>query len=661
MLMLMPSLTIIAKGETDQQNVINQMNYCISSLTNIIHNKSIAVLDHESDQIVNNLTMEQSVGLTEIKDFRIDLLDAISKFEITEEERQLMRRIGSIRRDNAKWAALSNALSPTMLITGSKLGAGTYVQIGFQILTAAARTAVEYRQASGESDIEELQAMWNLRKEDLQTINELRKNALDITFNLYNKYKLTESDRLTEATANQFCDYINEKDIKRRIRLLENNRATYSHYPDYYYYLGMAYLDEGNIIKADANFKVYGNLYDKAPLLRYDEKTGCIALACMTYKKELSQADKISLIDVALKNLPHNSAAILQCAMTYIYELHEPSTGLKLLLMGIDDPDASDVDILYLAAAKMFPLIPRTLFNSFDNYFNNSAMSLGTYMLWNFGSPKNVWGKINGNIQFKDYTYRRWYQLWIGKYFDSNFKIVLPGRLQIAANGATIFYENHDDDNVDIIELSIRDTKEISDEDIENVDCFKSNKDLKYLYVNKAPDGKGYFLKSDIDLDKIKQEEWPRQSEFVLSEDDIDDIVDFCKDHKTKTDENTYECEEMDTDFVTLDSLNDARIRFKGHKLTYTPHHSRSQMGKFIRIVFDNGINLLFKYDKDDNTIKPFLCSYDSLINYANKDCQKEYESNKIVNNDIDPWYSRMWKWISRQWHSFTNWIINLF
>lgn len=32
-----------------KENVIAQMNYCINSLTNIIHNKSMLVLEHESD------------------------------------------------------------------------------------------------------------------------------------------------------------------------------------------------------------------------------------------------------------------------------------------------------------------------------------------------------------------------------------------------------------------------------------------------------------------------------------------------------------------------------------------------------------------------------------------------------------------------------------
>ena len=61
----------------------------------------MSVLEHESDQILNNLTIEQIIGLYEINDFRIDLLDALSKFGITEQERALLRRIQSIKTDSS--------------------------------------------------------------------------------------------------------------------------------------------------------------------------------------------------------------------------------------------------------------------------------------------------------------------------------------------------------------------------------------------------------------------------------------------------------------------------------------------------------------------------------------------------------------------------------
>ena len=36
-------------AQSDKDMVIAQMNYCITTLTNIVHNKSMTVLEHESD------------------------------------------------------------------------------------------------------------------------------------------------------------------------------------------------------------------------------------------------------------------------------------------------------------------------------------------------------------------------------------------------------------------------------------------------------------------------------------------------------------------------------------------------------------------------------------------------------------------------------------
>lgn len=144
----------------------------------------MSVLEHESDQIVNNLTMEQITGLYDVRDFRVDLLDAISKFEITEEERALLKRIHTMKNNNLKWSALSNALDPTMLLVGNA-GPGMGYQLVFQTLLSAARTTVEYNALKGDQNIEQLQSLWELRKSDLEQINEVRKNAINIVFNLY--------------------------------------------------------------------------------------------------------------------------------------------------------------------------------------------------------------------------------------------------------------------------------------------------------------------------------------------------------------------------------------------------------------------------------------------------------------------------------------------
>lgn len=618
-LLALTTVTVFSQTTTNVQkeNVIAQMNYCINSLTNIIHNKSMSVLEHESDQILNNLTIEQIIGLYEINDFRIDLLDAVSKFGITEQERALLRRIQSIKRDNMKWAALSNALNPAMLLTG---GGGMGPQLAFQALLTAARSAIEYQTMKGEQNIEELRAMWDLRKEDLKEINEVRKNALKVVFSLYNKYHLSEKDRLTEETANNFSLYISEENAAKRARLLEDNRTIYEHLADYYYYLGMAYLDLGNYDKAKSNLNMYLAKYTKAPLLRYDEKSGCVALTILAHEKGISNWEKKRHIDNALKNLPHNSAAVLQCAMIYLYELKDPEKALELIRAGIENPKASDPSLLYMAAANLLPVAKKysKLYSELCSLFNEGKkITLDSYVSYLMNGNKNIWKEIPNLITFENYS------SWFGASFNEDLNIIFPANILYNNGDVSIYVEEHTSDKVTIKQLKTSFAYGVDISDINDVGCFKADKNLKYLYFDALVPEKTFIVKQNIDYDKIQKEEWHGQSEFTLTQDDIEDIIDFCKDNAPKDYTTKLKCKTWDGNWIdkTKDSI---KIQFRGDALKYKAHHSHKQSGYYIHIVFANGVNLMYKYE--NKTLVPYMYAFNNVLHFVKEEYKNEYE-----------------------------------
>ena len=635
--------------QSNDENVVVQMNYCINTLTNIIHNKSMSVLEHESDQLLNNLTMEQIIGLYEISDFRVALMDGISRFEITEEERSFIRRIQSIKRDNMKWNALSNALSPTMLLTG---GGGFGPQLAFQILLTAARSAIEYKSMLGEQDIEELQAMWELRKEDLEKINTLRKTALSTVFDLYTKYHLSESDRLTEHTANLFSDYISLVDAAQRVRVLQDNFGTYKKIPEYYYHLGMAYLDKGEYANAKVQFTTYLDMYRHNPILRYDEKSGCIALAMLTYENTLSFEEKESLIDIAITNLPSNSSAVLQCAMVYFYELRQFEKGFQLLRSGIDDPNASDRNILFMAAAnllplmKTYPLIYQAIGETLKSY---KGLSYDSYVTYLIHSQENVWNKLVKLNNFSDCYYRKWYTCWICKGFSRKFHLTLPENISFNSNDLFIYVEEHDENEVSIRQLKAHYKNEISEDDIIDVKCFKNNKNLKFLFVEVIEPGI-YKLKDNIDLGKIQDQSWPRLSEFThsMDDDDIEDIIDFCKDNSASTSNTEYYFEDIKDKENSFNLNEDTEIIFKGDTLAYKPHHSKKQDGYYVRIVLNNGLQVVYKYCEDTSLLEPYFYFDGKCRHYINKKAKEEYLFRGTPNKEPSFW--------SKAWSSITNW-----
>lgn len=628
----------------NNENVVAQMNYCINSLTKIINNKSMIVLEHESDQILNNLTMEHISGLHDIRDFRIELLDAISNFQITEEERRLLRRVQSIQRDNMKWTAISNALNPTMLLTGNA-GPGMGYQLAFQALIATARTAVEYKSMQGEQNIEELRAMWELRKEDLKKINDSRKEALRLVYNLYTKYNLNEYDRLTESTAEQFSDFISENDAAKRIRLLEQNKNLYGKMADYYYHLGMAYIDAGDYKNARNNFIVYENIYNKVPLLRYDEKSGCIALTRLIYEKKLSDNEKRQLINVTLSNLPNNSAALLQCAMIYLYELKDADYALKLIRRGIDDPKATDKQLLYMAAANLLPITTNAkLKNEISELFSKQEkFSLDSYVTFLMNTRGKAWEDISRLIKIENVSYRKWYTLWISKAFNDELRIVLPANIVYNPNDISLYVENHSKNKVEIRQLDTQFEYGISIEDINDIDCFKENQNLKFLFFDVLVPDKVFILKENLNYEQIKKSELPRMTEFQLSADDIEDIIDFCKDNAPKTQETVLCCEYADNEKETCNKDNGLEFTFRGDSLRYIPIQTESQEGLFLKIVLANNNQLVYQY-KYYKLIPYYYREMDKIV-FDDSNAAKATEE-KVVKQKM-PWYSNLWTKVS--------------
>lgn len=638
----MDSSVVTAKDIFGHKNVVAQMNYCISALTNIIENKSMTVLEHESDQIVNNLTMEHIAGLDDIKDFRGDLLDAIGKFQITEEERAIIRKQNSLKRDNLKWSALSNALGSAMFIIPSSGGGNAQAmaaQAVFYTLVSAARTAVEYKSSQADADIEELNAMWELRKEDLKNINALRKTALDITYDLFTKYGLKEKDRLTEKTAKAFCEYIAIPDPDKRIRLLEDNMKTYKDFPDYYYYLGMAYVDVNKYAKAKDCFAAYLRMYEKAPIFRQNEKKGCIALTVMANEPQLDEQHRRALVETVISNMPNNSAAVLQCAMAYIYELGEEQKGLNLLRSGLEDPYATDISLLFMATQKLLTQIEKypSIKSSVDNAFlHTGIIGLQNYLLYLTQSKENAWPEIENGLCFN-------FKKTSKKFKPEHLRLDLPSRIRFEPNEVEFFQEFYNDSNLFIWRLDTQYDEVVSLEEIEKVKCFKENKGVKYLFMDVVEPNSTFRVKDNLDYSKIEDGTWPRMSEFPLKYKrdkkgnikfkndvpickDIKEIIKFCKVHAPASNSSQVRFTKCSTNDPVITEDNGFTITAYGGELPFKPLFSKTIQGDYLRLVFKDSLTVIYKSAGREG-IGPYLYQVGSSIQFATSEYKEEYEA----------------------------------
>lgn len=488
------------------------MNYCINSITNVIHYKSMPLLEHEIDQLVNNLTMEQVIGLYEVQSFRSKMIEKISALQITEEERELMKRVQEMKRENLLYESIANSLNPTLLLTG---GGNNSKQLAFMTILTIARTAVEYKTASNEADIEELQAMWKYRKEDLENFAELRKDALELVYKLFQKYKLNENDRLTENTSSTFSKIIAIDNARTRIRRLLDERPTFASMADYYYYLGMAYVDDGNYGQGKNYLDKYLALYQKAPIFRYDEKTGCIALTKLAKETNLTNDEVNYLVKIAIDNLPNNGPAIIQCALV-LNEIGEKERAFNLLRSGIDNEQVSDKDALVMLATELLPEImhyPSSAEQMTAAIRHCESLNINSFIPFLIKSSQGVfWDEISNIVHIND-----------------GETIFCDSRYKVDISSISVQKEKHKDGNVKVSPCSVTYSNAISIKDIQRKFNFLKN-EPEQVYIFFEPVGGNMFrVKRDLDLQKVKEGDYPGMSRPYISARDRNKLVKYCK------------------------------------------------------------------------------------------------------------------------------------
>lgn len=571
---------IDAHNPNQQELVIAQMNYCINSLTNIIENNSIEVLDHELDQLLNNLTMKELVGLDEVARFRISLLQNINSLQITNEERELLKRIQFKNRKLKKWDAISNALNGVLFIlpgnSGSVSTKAVAIQTASLALFTAARTAIEYKRTGIQSDIEEMRQMWELRKSDLNTFTAQRKSALELVISLFQKYNLDEKDRLTEESCKRFNEIITTNDPHTRIRRLNDEKNSYSKMMDFYYHLGMAYIDVNDYKTAKPLFLKYLQMYKNAPIFRYDEKSGCIALAMLSFDKELSDSKREELIKSALENLPNNGAALVQCAIHRMAQQNRINDAYNLLRMGIDRTSISDKDLIIdttitlLENIKKYPSVYKDICTAIEGCNDISLTSYVSYLISsnqltrlselfifldrkpeeNFSLKKylNQFTKLNHYMQMVPLIgkYFFWDEIYESIYESirsaDDLYIYISNKYRYELSDFEIYQENQDKNTMKIIKNIHTDIDAFTHEDImDELDFLENYEELFWsLFTKIGPDN--YKVKPTINISKIKNNDFssfhPRINNLFeykkIPSGDIEDLVDFLEEHRAK-------------------------------------------------------------------------------------------------------------------------------
>lgn len=533
-------------------NIIEQMNYCYMALTNIINSKTMLQYESELDQLINNLTVENIADIDEIAEFRESLMEVTSDLAINEEERKVLRRLNTIRRDNIKYQAISNALSiPMILVPGAGGAVVPTPQLAFYALLSAARSAVDYTVQGNQLQAEEIQSFWELRKKDLESFKNLRLEAFRLLVQLYKKYNLKESDRLTEQTALLFSNIIQEGDASKRLRLLLDNKHTYASFIDWDYYVGMAYLDIKQKAEACRYLHSYIDRRQATPLFRIDSKLGISALTLLTYDAGLSTGAKMDMLTLAKNNLPENGASLNQIALLY-RQLGQSKEGFDLLRRGLDNERTTDKDLLVwtivqgISVARPDAVSLKTIDRAVKS---TSDISLNSYL--SYLAASNTGGlpkELSTLISFDKFASRHFWgngYVWIYGWlagpkldYDNILLNINSNRYQLDISDLEVYQMRITGGDVKIREMVSQHEGAVTREELEDeFDFFKSYPKAIPVLFHPLQDDACYVVRQNIDFNTLTPGSslHDKLSAYgELSEDELQDIKEYCEDHQSK-------------------------------------------------------------------------------------------------------------------------------
>lgn len=674
-------------ASNEQMLAIQQMNYHTIAMSRIIQNQTLETLDYELSQLLNNLTIEHIVDLPEIKMFREKLMMSVQELQITAEERVILKRLQDLRQENLIWESMSGALNPAMIMTN----ASSSYQTAFYALLTAARGFVEYQSLAGQMEMEEIQALWELRKTDLGVIKDLRTEAFSSIYDLYRRFRFSENIRLTEQDAELYANILNEKNADKRLRRLQDNYDKFSHILDYDYFLGMTILDVNGYNEAKPYLRKYLQNYSNTPIFRRDEKSAYVYLAKLAYEKlTLTEIDDI-INNSILKIIPNNGPALIQCVLKYL-EIEMNEKAFNLIRRGLDNPYISCKSSIVMMSVELSSQIkqyPKIWDEIQTCVLQCEDLSIDSYLAFLACCPESIMFEELGSIfKIKDATKRKF--LFFGrKQLKDTYTIDISRKYGIELNNISAYFENNGAKSTDIYqsEFSFGDGVYTKDELQKKVSAFKSAPMLLYNFFSPMGNSKYFRVKAGLDLNKninhyngaeSVDSKSVRRLEKILKKDLKNEYYSM----KCKTTGRLVEAYNFDSVFtanyykqwnyipvygsvknaITLvkrfkktsvieENFANREISFRGDSLMYIPFPVYKIEEKCIRIVLNDKFKtiLTFVYDRD-NGIVPFSLMSNGDIYYlldtSNMDRMQTQETVSNVNEtstEKGNWFKRLW------------------
>lgn len=302
------------------QRAIALINYYTNIASSLEQSPTIEFCESQKKEILNNLKICQYQGVPELAGILQKINDALDEVKINEMDREVYMQVAALKRKNQSLQAVSNALSTPMSVIDPVSG-------GINAILTLARAGVDLAVAKREQEIEEKQEMWAYDKNNIQNINGLTnsvyKTAIETANFNENINRIPETAFLKPDVANEYNAILSITDPADLVSSLTVN-TNFNKVFDYYYHLGMGYVEMGEYEKAKVHFETFLKQHDNTIFVK-DPKIGMVALSRLLHEQEdLTKKGAEQLIDLMIgknKDMGHiasNDMAYLVASMTYL-------------------------------------------------------------------------------------------------------------------------------------------------------------------------------------------------------------------------------------------------------------------------------------------------------------------------------------------------------
>ena len=310
----------------DKKKAAYALNLCTVSVSQIIDYNDINVLEQEYNTILNNLNLEQIPKDEALLDVLKQILDVITFFRISEEDKKFIDLEYQQRMKNAVWSAIPNV---SMIFATSNP-----IAMGVTLATQVGIGYMNYRRNRAEYQLGRDKAEWQLKRAAMEQLNGLRKELFETSWRLATEYDFPDEYRLSDNQIHKYNTILDESNPLKRFNKLDAIRADFSAYPPYWYQLGSAAnciyrdtvwnLDMETKLKfkehAITSFEQYRQL-NQFNILRSDVLTSSWALEyvdLLDLSNVQNREDAATLIDIAEKYSGKANDVLELCAYAYL-------------------------------------------------------------------------------------------------------------------------------------------------------------------------------------------------------------------------------------------------------------------------------------------------------------------------------------------------------